>query len=265
MYIAQDNTLPERSVKEPDGRLEDAVPNKLKEKIPDPELLLSLEPEELARSLLEVLNNRTGPLSQHSFINSLHQSVEIFPHEFVDKIAIAIAEAWGWLITQGLLVAEPMQAGGDRVIVTRRGKQIAAKGDFDAFRKASRLPREILHPTISEKAWPNFIRGDYDTAVFQAFKEVEVKVRDAGGFDHRKIGVSLMREAFHKERGPLTDDSLPEAEREALAALFAGAIGSYKNPSSHRTVTIEEPLEAGEMLILASHLLRIVEDREMKR
>ena len=47
---------------------------------------------------------------------------------------------------------------------------------------ANVLPKQSLHPTIAERVWPNFIRGEYDTAVFQAFKEVEVAVRAAGGF-----------------------------------------------------------------------------------
>lgn len=51
---------------------------------------------------------------------------------------------------------------------------------------------------------------------------------------------------------------LLEAEHKSLSDLFAGAIGSYKNLSSHRTVQIADSLEAGEMLMLASHLLRIV-------
>ena len=58
-----------------------------------------------------------------------------------------------------------------------------------------------------------------------------------------------MRKAFQKG-GRLADATALEAEQEALAHLFAGAIGSYKNPHSHRSVTIEST-EAAEMIVLA--------------
>jgi hypothetical protein len=49
------------------------------------------------------------------------------------------------------------------------------------------------------------------------------------------ISTGLMRKAFDKTTGPLTELSQPEAQRDSLAHLFAGAIGSYKNPHSHHT------------------------------
>jgi len=71
-----------------------------------------------------------------------------------------------------------------------------------------------------------------------------------------------MPKAFDKSTGPLSDSSLPEAEREALSHLFGGAIGSYKSPQSHRNVSITDLTEAVEMIVLASHLIRIVDSRK---
>ena len=67
-----------------------------------------------------------------------------------------------------------------------------------------------------------------------------------------------MRKAFKPGAGPLCDESAEPAEQQAMADLFAGAIGAFKNPASHRTVKFEDPVEAAEIIQLADLLIRIV-------
>ena len=122
------------------------------------------------------------------------------------------------------------------------------------------LPEHEFHPAISPKVESFFSQGAYDTAVFEAFKQVEIAVRKAGGYAEADIGVKLMRKAFNVKNGDLTDPEQQESEKEARFFLFVGAIGAYKNPSSHRDVEITAE-EAIEMMALASLLLRIVDSR----
>jgi hypothetical protein len=70
-----------------------------------------------------------------------------------------------------------------------------------------------------------------------------------------------MRKAFHPDTGPLTDKGLVLAEREAEMHLLAASIGHAKNPTSHRDVAMTA-LEAGRLIVFASHLFDIVERRK---
>jgi Protein of unknown function (Hypoth_ymh) len=48
-------------------------------------------------------------------------------------------------------------------------------------------PKEILHPNVADRVWGSFMRGEYDGAVFQAMKAVEVAVRDAAGSEMKSM------------------------------------------------------------------------------
>ena len=118
------------------------------------------------------------------------------------------------------------------------------------------LPKRLLHHVVFQKVLPIFMQGSYGPAVFEAFKQVEVAVREAGGYAETDYGTKLMRMAFSPENGALTDSQ--DTEKQARSDLFAGAIGSYKNPGSHRDVEITAEEAAG-LIIFASHLLRIID------
>ena len=235
---------------------------------PNPKDLLALEPEELGGVVLELVpgvGQRDGMFTLTSFVSQLFPATKsAYPQGVRRPVTLALAEALSWLVSQGLIIDDPEQPA-QWLVPTRRGKALRTRADVEAFRKGRILPIELLQPTLAEKVWPQFLRGDHDVGVFQAFKEVEVAVRKAAngkgaGYPDDLVGISLMRKAFHPETGPLTAMSLVIAEREAEMHLFSGAIGHAKNPTSHRDVILA-PQEAARLVVFASHLLGIIEQR----
>jgi uncharacterized protein (TIGR02391 family) len=171
-------------------------------------------------------------------------------------------EAWAWLESEGFLIRDPTQPA-PWFFVSRRGQRMKSREDFDAYRKGALLPKRQVHPLIASEVYPLFLRGKYDTAIFEAFRQVEIRVRTAGTFSANDHGKDLMRDAFRVAKqsgsaGPLTDVTLPLGEQESMGHLFAGAFGLYRNSTAHRYVPTE-PEEAAEVIMFASQLLRIVD------
>lgn len=243
----------------------------------DADVLVALEPNELGLRLLPIIVGMVripgDTLSLQSFLaldfgprvsfpEGRHYIASPFPEERNREVREAVVDAWAWLEGQALITPEIDTYGTPNPTtrrVTRKGISLAK--DPRLALAARLLPKEILHRRIREDVWALFHRGEYGTAVFVAMKAVEVWVREASGFAAADLGTDLMRRAFHKDNGPLTDLTALPAERDARSALFSGAIGSYKNPQSHRHVDLDDPNETAEIIMLACHLLRIVDAR----
>ncbi|HUT31444.1 MAG TPA: TIGR02391 family protein [Sedimentisphaerales bacterium] len=119
-------------------------------------------------------------------------------------------------------------------------------------------PSAYIHPTVMAKAFELLSTRQFESAVFQAFKSIEIAVRQKCRFSDEDYGVSLIRKAFNPQTGPLTDYTLPLAEREALAHFIAGAYALYKNPCSHKDVEMDF-YDAFDRIVVASKIMKIVE------
>lgn len=227
---------------------------------PDVDTLLQLEPEDIGPLILKYLNAANAQaLVRYNFVSSgFAGEVPSYAGSRLPEVQRVLSEGWTWLEREGLLILAPNDPSGNAYIISRRGQQLRTRTDFEAFKRGSLLGHRTLDPVLAQKVTHLFIRGDYDTAVFQAFKEVEVRTREKANLPPDRLGVDLMRKAFNAEDGALTNKALPKGEREACANLFAGAIGMFKNPASHRDVGTSAE-EARELVLFANYLLRMIE------
>jgi uncharacterized protein (TIGR02391 family) len=239
--------------------------------IPNAEVMLEMAPEELGAKLLFLARKRLER-DKEAYVhpgNSLNELSSPgaggfrYPQQFQKEVLLAVTEAWAWLEAQGLLVPAPDVNGrnGFRVL-SRRARSFENEAELAPLAAAKLLPKELLNQRVAKHAWLPFMRGEYDTAVFLAMKQVEIALREATRLGGDLPAVQLARRAFHEKDGMLTDPDAEASEQQAMAHLFAGALGVLKNPHSHRNVEVEGPAEAAALIMFASYLVRVVDQRE---
>lgn len=129
-----------------------------------------------------------------------------------------------------------------------------------------RLNIQRLHPQVVISSSSLFADQQYDSAVTEAMKSVEVRVRDLTGF--QLSGAPLMQEAF-KPKDPCLDVAVESGrsgddEREGYFYLFRGAMIGIRNPKAHELSRGDDPDEALEVLALASILHRRLDVAEKR-
>ena len=115
----------------------------------------------------------------------------------------------------------------------------------------------VRHVAARRDARPNMCQSP--------MKEVEVRVRELAKASPSLLGVKLMQQAFSIERGVLTDPEADSGEQVAMMELFKGAIGLFKNPTSHRPVDYDDPTLASEVILFADLLLRLLDRIEERQ
>ena len=175
----------------------------------------------------------------------------------------ALAEAWGWLASEALIAEAVTGLFGQLPVegfffVTRLGERVAAHPRALEWVAAERRLGFLLHPRLEDRVRRQFVMGEFEAAAFIAMKEVEVAVREGAELPESMIGTDLMNKAFG-DGGRLADTAALRSEREGLQSLYRGAISVFKNPTGHRRVGYEDPVEAAEIVLLADLLLRIAD------
>lgn len=239
--------------------------------VPDLEVLLNLEPEELAGRVLPILRrhaDHNGAFNKNKVANSIPHSSEIpgtegYPHSHHREVRAAVMKAVDVLERLGLIEYISHAAEGGYMRVTERAKQFRNTEDFQKFMLWRKIDQDMLHPKIAEEVMWFVIHRKYQQAIFTAMLAIETSVREAGGYGHKMLGIALMNRAFG-DGGVLRDSEADSAEENGIRNLFAGTIAAYKNPRSHRKAEMDDETEVMEIIILASHLLYIVDSRDLR-
>lgn len=180
-----------------------------------------------------------------------------------DAVEAKLSEAWSWLDRAGYVMTDERAGGGQWRTLTTTGRETLSRPVVDVLRRirAGKLLPETLHPRIEAQARADWNAGDFESAIFKSCREVEIAVREALGLEGTGlIGVGVINAAFGSN-GPLVDAGQDPGEREGTRAAYAGLIGAFKNPGSHRHFSPDDPVQAAEIIGFADLLMRMLGDR----
>ena len=161
----------------------------------------------------------------------------------------------------GFLTQDPTQLPQRILVLTAQGRK-AASAELEKMRLPFlNIDQMLSRDDLRSKVRDDFNSGDYEIAIFKAFRHLEESVRDRAAQPASSLGVNLMTAAFKVSGGLLKHpEAAVDPEAEALHQLMRGSIGWFKNPSSHRTVGYSDEHRAAHVLGFANLLLDLLDE-----
>jgi hypothetical protein len=176
----------------------------LRQLVPDAASVETMHVAELGGYILEVLvglgNEDAGQRHRGNFCGTAADmySEDLRRDGVHPGVFQACAEAWLWLEANQLICPQPKNGGW--YFVTRKGAEVR---DFSGVRnliESEQLPASFVHPSFLRDVRSLYMQGRYDTAVFEAFRLLEVAIRDRAGLGHDLISTKLAGRASHPKR-----------------------------------------------------------------
>jgi hypothetical protein len=177
------------------------------------------------------------------------------------KLKMRLYQAWSWLESQGYVVVDPTQSSPNWKQLTPEGEAIASDPDADAALRRAKAANQLsidLHPRlVAAGVQQTFRAGDLDSAIRDAFADLEHSVRTLAGLTSGDFGVKLMSKAFAKS-GPLAP-GINSRQQAGLQKMFEGAFSILRNPAGHGPTGLEVE-EAVEQVLHADLLMRKLDE-----
>ncbi len=182
-----------------------------------------------------------------------------------DELKTKLRQAWNWVEQQGYVAPAHGQHGGNWKVITDEGWRIAHSREGDDTLRRVQAAAQLtidLHPRLQEAGVEaTFRAGDTDSAIRDAFADLEDTVRTLSGYSTAEYGVRMMSKAFAKT-GPL-GSVLDHHYQVGIQRMFEGAFAILRNPAGHGATNlgVEEALES----VLHADLLMRHLDRVKQR
>lgn len=145
---------------------------------------------------------------------------------------------------------------------TEKGFDIAVK-NMEEMKIQHVDLNDLLTPRydLLKKIRRNYFIGDFESAIFNAYKLLEEKVRKKTQQPSSVHGVKLMDIAFKPKEGLLKHPRVETtSEQEGIHFLMRGSISFFKNPSSHKTVDWSDPNISAHIIAFAKFLLDLIDE-----